>query len=122
MTPTRIQRIRHIKGYKHPQNTLFATRPLPHGNPFKITKSNNAYRVERGNEGAMCSSSKKTAQQIAVAAFRAYLSFMQGEEPERYDKLIEQVRQADYIACSCKLTDICHADVWIKLATQEKGD
>lgn len=117
MTPIRIQRQR-TKGFKHPPNTLFVTRPLPHGNPFKITKSNGGYRVERGNEGAMSSSKKKTAQQIAVALFRAYLSIMAGEEPDRYAELIEQVRGADYIACSCKLTDMCHADVWIELAAR----
>lgn len=119
MTPTRIQRIRK-KGYRHPPNTLYATRPLPHGNPYSITETKHAngitYYVKRPDGKIIGDfASQSNAARFACEMFREYLDDMAHTKRKT---LIAQVRAADYIACSCKLIDICHADIWIELSQE----
>ena len=96
MTPQRIQRKR-TKGWKAPANTLNATRPGAHGNPYKMLDESDGERA------------------LSLARFESHL-----DKINRYDYqiLIEQVRAADYVMCWCPLDKPCHVDIWIRRAKQ----
>lgn len=97
MTPKRIQRIRHRKGWRAPANTLNITRPGKHGNPYPVI------------DGDVVTSLRK---------FESYLEMMIATEPKRYAALVYEVRHADFIMCFCATTSMCHGDIWIEHAKE----
>ena len=96
--PIRIQRKR-IKGFKMPPDTIYVGRPSKWGNPFT---------------GA-----------DAVERYRTWISDMvirHGAMKPRYEALgIHELRSKN-LACWCKLSDKCHADILLKLANMEEKD
>lgn len=98
MTPQRIQRKR-TKGWKAPANTLNATRPGAHGNPYPMESE------ESESEREKC-----------ISDFVDYLDKMETKYPKIYAALLAEVHAADYIMCWCPLDKPCHVDIWIKRA------
>lgn len=91
--PIRVQ-IRRIKGWRMPPNTVWVARPGRWGNPW---------RVQPG----------RTIEQ-AIAKYRSWLN---GEMPSYLPPpyRMEDLRGKN-LACFCKLTDPCHADVLLEIA------
>lgn len=94
---TRIQRIRHIKGWKAPPNTLNITRPGRHGNPYPVV------------DGDI---------DLSLKQFETYLDFMECNFPERYINLLREVARADFVMCFCPIDNPCHGDIWIERAKE----
>lgn len=113
--PERIQRKR-IKGYRHPEGTVFVTRPGPLSNPFRIVADDsgerNGWWVRRDFEPrlAFFCSSIALARRAAAVDFRTYALHLIPLEQ------LERVRNARYLACYCDPADgmACHADVLIE--------
>jgi len=97
--PNRIQR-RRIKGWRKPHNTLNATRPGRHGNPYTMIGG------EFGRDDSLLS-------------FRVYLDVMERDRPEEYKHLIDDIKNADYVMCWCPLDRPCHVDEWIRRTESE---
>ena len=89
---TRIQRKR-TKGWRMPANTRYVGRPTRFGNPFGLREYDRA---------------------TSLRLYEEWLDEKLAADPTFLDEL----RGMD-IACWCKLTDACHADIIIrKLATR----
>jgi hypothetical protein len=91
MKPIRVQ-IKRARGWRMPDNTVWVARPGRWGNPFKVT-------------------SKLTAAQ-AVERFRC-------EMPAFTREAARQQLAGKNLACFCKLTEPCHADVLLEIANAE---
>ena len=88
-TPKRIQRQR-TKGWRMPPNCVYVGRPSNWGNPFVVGET-------------FC-------DEWVYNAARAKVLFRE-EGPEQFmDGEIEQLRGKD-LACLCKPSEPCHADV-----------
>ena len=94
--PKRIQR-RRVKGWKMPPNTMSVTRPGKWGNPFVVGDGSSTFHCPTVID--------------AVAAYRNMLpyTFLANDLPE--------LRGKD-LACFCKLSQPCHADVLLELANK----
>lgn len=79
-----------------PPDTISVTRPGRWGNPIKVTPTVSA--------------------QVALQSFLIHLGQM-GEANLR--ELVEPLRGRD-LACWCALNSLCHADVWLWLAQDER--
>lgn len=90
----RIQRVR-TKGWRAPEGTLNITRPGGHGNPFPVI-----------NGGVHQSLYK----------FQKYLNDMEQKENAKYLALLQEVSQAKFVMCWCRLDRPCHGDIWIERA------
>jgi hypothetical protein len=88
--PIRVQLSRK-KGYKMPPNTVKVTRPGKWGNPFKVGPDETPH--------------------FAVACYRDHLR----EHPEITEAARLELKGKN-LACFCKLTDECHADVLLEIA------
>ena len=88
MKPHRVQQKR-LKGWRKPRNTVCVSRPSKWGNPFSV--------VEYG-------------QAKSVAMYRSYLLNGKGK------KLPVQSLRGKNLACFCKLSEPCHADVLLEIA------
>lgn len=99
--PIRVQRKR-TKGWRMPDNTLYVGRPTKWGNPYLVGTQLASNRPPLSAEDAMI----------------AY-----GEAFSRLSKLrklnIEELRGKN-LACFCKLSEPCHADVLLEIANQGK--
>lgn len=91
--PKRIQRKRK-KGWMMPEGTVYVGRPSKWGNPFRVGRH------------------YPTAT-AAVRAFRVYAAHHAYFNPN----WLEPLRGKD-LACWCKLSDPCHADVLLELANR----
>src|SRR5882724_6431902 len=101
MTPKRIQRKR-TKGWKMLPNTVYVGRPTKWGNPFHIQFGDRTR---------------------ALSDFRRFLAARDGDF-QRSGRRFEGLYSADIcaelrgknLACWCKLSDPCHADVLLEIA------
>lgn len=80
-----------------PANTLNVTRSGKHGNPYHL-----------GGE---------FSREDNIFRFRVYLDVMERDEPAKYQALISEVRNSDFVMCWCGLDKACHSDVWIERAS-----
>jgi hypothetical protein len=95
MTPIRIQRKR-TKGYKTPANTVFVGRPTRWGNPFDDPKLSNAEKVR---------------------LYEAWITELMAVVPAIRDNILKL--RGKNLACWCKLSEPCHADVLLRIANED---
>lgn len=115
--PQIIQRRRRPKGYKHPEGTLFVTRPLPMSNPYKVTEKQGFYFVAAADgSGVISSSDKNFALRCAVYGYEYHMSEIERTQPDKYAAMMRRVLAAPFVACSCVPGSVCHAPVLIQLA------
>lgn len=100
MKPLRIQR-RRTKGWQIPENTIYVGRPSKFGNPFRSDKPN-----IKGWQDLPHPNTPKEA----VELFRRYFA-----ETWRIGVIIDELKGKN-LACWCKLSDPCHADVLLEIA------
>jgi len=97
--PRRIVRSRK-RGFRMPENTVYVGRPSKWGNPYQVKNGDN---------------------ESAVRAFRAELEwYLSGkgckeEKTDQVKKGLAELRGKN-LACWCKLSEACHADVLLELA------
>jgi len=91
--PKRIQRKR-TKGWTMPEGAKYVGRPTKWGNPF---------RVDDGH-----------TRQEAVDLYREYWQSELALCSDNWNDILE-LRDYDYLACWCKLSDPCHVDVLLEL-------
>lgn len=103
--PVRVQRKR-TKGWKMPYNTRYCGRGGYFGNPFTGDTAVNAYR--RWLEGKM-----------SVAEFerRNVRPFVHHFDRRNILRETAELRGKN-LACWCKLSDPCHADVLLEIANR----
>lgn len=103
--PVRIQRKR-TKGWKMPENTVSVCRPGKWGNPFSV--------IPGLRPGSKVSSWGYIAVPTIEDAIECYREFM----AQRPDLVADAKRtlRGKNLACFCKPTEPCHADVLLKLA------
>lgn len=113
--PIRIQRKR-TAGWKMPENTVYVGRPTKWGNPFKGPHAKDAYadmcrqaRDDYNDHVAFFCSMDK--QPLSPETF---FSSRNGKGTIRLDTLHEL--KGKNLACWCKLSSPCHADVLLELA------
>jgi hypothetical protein len=97
-TPKRIQRVR-TKGWKMPPNTVYVGRPTRWGNPFTIKEVGDA--------------------QAAVDMFRGAIRTLHATLG--FGELRRELRGKN-LACWCKLSEPCHADVLLEIANAKEAD
>jgi hypothetical protein len=95
--PERIQRMR-VKGWKKPPNTINCTRPGQYGNPFKI-----------GDPGIYDANK-------AVIAFEHWLNISPAGKV--IASMAKKELKGKNLMCFCKLSDICHVDILLKIANE----
>ncbi len=104
MKPRRIQR-RRIKGWKMPANTISVTRPGKWGNPYKVGEE---YEAENGFE-------KIENAQMAVNLYEQSIEFYEFPVPK--DQIKKELKGKN-LACWCRLSEPCHADILLKIANE----
>ena len=116
--PKRIQRKR-VRGWKMPPDAIYVGRPTCYGNPFSAGAAPTCY--------TLTTDWKCETQQEAVDRYRAFLlgGFNEdwlAENFQAFDlgdlewgEALSRLRGRD-LACWCKLTDPCHADVLLEIA------
>ena len=87
-------RLRRIKGWRMPANTVKVARPTKWGNPFKI-----------GVDGS---------REEVLRKYRTWLMQKLAEQPSFLAPL-----RGKSLACFCKITEPCHADILLELANRE---
>src|SRR5580698_4533218 len=97
-TPQRIQRKR-TKGWKIPPNTVYVGRPTRWGNPFTIKEVGDA--------------------QTAIDMFRGAIRTLHATLG--FGELRRELRGKN-LACWCKLSEPCHADVLLEIANAKEAD
>jgi hypothetical protein len=119
MTPKRVQ-LRRTKGWRKPEGAVVVARPSRWGNPFTMAKYQE-YMDPRASD--------EEARRACVDAFRDWLrgiTWAAGSGPEwdrrlaDYLAAIPELRGKD-LACWCRLSDPCHADVLLDLANAQDG-
>ena len=103
--PYRVQLSRK-KGWRMPPNTVKVSRPSPFGNPFRVGEegvSNNAHAV-RLFKKLLADYNKDLANDDELFYFT--------------EERIRAYLRGKNLACWCKLTDECHADVLLELANK----
>ena len=108
--PYRVQLSRK-KGWRMPPNTINCARPSKWGNPFSI-----APKQKAGTKvSSWCYIAVPTLSD-AIECHRIWLS----ENPNG-QKIAEEAKhelRGKNLACWCKLSDVCHADVLLELANR----
>lgn len=111
--PIRIQRKR-TKGYKLPINTVSVTRGTQFGNPFIIGVhvANNHEAVEYFEAWALglCMPRKPGAPIIPA---------LDGFESLLFKEVVKTKLRGKNLACFCRLSEPCHADILLKLANED---
>lgn len=99
--PQRVQ-LRRTKGWRKPPGAVVVSRPTKWGNPFAIADFAGAINP----------------RQMAVDCFRKWIN-----EPAQRE-FREDVRRelrGKILCCWCGLGDICHGDVLLELANEERA-
>lgn len=108
--PQRIQRKR-IKGWRMPAGAIYVGRGTEFGNPFPVSEAEEFHRLFGPPDNG------ETTVQTAVRWYREWLN---GEPVDREAappsrERIGLLRGKD-LACWCKLSEPCHADVLLEIA------
>jgi uncharacterized protein DUF4326 len=96
--PQRIQRKR-TKGWKMPANTVYVGRPSQWGNPYSAEQWGGSVSE-------------------AVSAYERYVLANQGSA-ERFRMPLHELKGKN-LSCWCTLDQLCHADVLLRIANQER--
>lgn len=91
--PQRIQRQR-TAGWRMPRNTVYVGRPTMFGNPYPANRSR--------------------SHSEAVACYRSHLR----NNPDIVELAQKKLRGKN-LACWCKPSDACHADILLDIANQD---
>lgn len=115
----RIQRKRR-KGWRMPANTIYVGRPSPWGNPFRVIGGMMYCRSTQRIILSPWILWDKNFEYTKKDAINFYEQWIRGELsstwlPPAPD--LEPLRGKD-LACWCKLSEVCHADVLLKLANK----
>ena len=94
MTVLRRIQLRRIKGWRMPANTVKVARPTKWGNPFRIGVNGNREEV--------------------LHKYRTWVMQKLAEQPDFLAPL-----RGKNLACFCKMTEPCHADILLELANGE---
>lgn len=97
----RIQRKR-TKGWRKPENCIYAGRGSRWGNPYKIGE----YEYSPATKQNI-----SITKENCLTLFKYYAEFKLIFEPD----WLEPLRSADSISCWCKEDSPCHVDVIIEL-------
>ena len=89
--PIRVQRKR-TKGWKMPENTVYVGRPSIWGNPFIV--------------------GRLTPTKV-VKLFRTKYADLRKLKPR-----IKNLLKGKNLACWCKISEACHADILLKIANE----
>lgn len=124
--PKRIQR-RRVKGWRMPEGAVSVTRPHWASNPYRVidskrrwkTKARWYYIIDVSGKRVQYSllpyyQSRLTAQRHAVDLFRRDLN----DNPPLQERVKRELRDKD-LACWCPLDQPCHADMLLRLASEE---
>lgn len=123
-TPRRIQMSRqHPWRVAHPDAVIVA-RPSRWGNPWRVARSDDQWAIvtldpEIGDYTVEYADTRDAARASAVAIFRAVLTtpFTADERsPYPSDNEIRTALRGHDLACWCKTSDPCHADVLLEIA------
>ena len=115
--PVRVQ-LKRVKDWRMPENTVSVARPGKFGNPFKASDAIESGFVKSLND--------PTLNRFLVDCFREWLGdghhgcdWWQGPKSDAAKSAIligiTNLRGKN-LACFCKLSDPCHADVLLELA------
>lgn len=96
--PTRVQRKR-TKGWRMPENTLYAGRGTKWGNPWKVGETRYG---------------KPITQELACDYYREHIGHPNSALQFVYED-IKQLRGKN-LACWCRLDQPCHVDVLLEYA------
>ena len=107
MTPIRIK-LERTKGWRKPDNTVVVSRPSRWGNPFTIGCE--AWRFSTG----VPFSNPETIDEI-LADYRYFVDCWLMVNPGWIDEL-----RGKNLACWCKLSEKCHADVLLEIANKPR--
>lgn len=102
--PKRIQRKR-TKGWRLPDGAVIVTRPGPWGNPFVVVPHFKPGRT------VGCVYTCVPTTEDAIECFRLWAE----GQPKFIEAVRRELRGKD-LACWCKLSDPCHADILLELA------
>ena len=97
MSPRRIQ-LRRTKGWSKPDNAVVVARPSRWGNPFPIGKT-----VTYAGFGTV----HVRDRAHAIELYRRLVA----EAPPEWTSAARAALAGKDLACWCRLTDSCHADV-----------
>jgi len=101
--PKRIQRKR-TKGWKMPPNTVYVGRPSVFGNPFEVEKRLTAEQAVKKFEAMMNGDFDGCSKRLR-------------EHKENIMANLHKLRGKN-LACWCKESEPCHADVLLKIANE----
>jgi Domain of unknown function (DUF4326) len=106
LKPRRIQ-LKRMKGWRMPPNTLKVDRSTKWGNPFKVDY-------------------KGMTPELAVQSFKNVLDeFGEYQVSKRVKVTIDDIKRelrGKNLACWCKPSEACHADVLLEIANGEPED
>jgi Domain of unknown function (DUF4326) len=106
MSPQRIQ-LKRTKGWKMPPDTVKVDRSTKWGNPFKIGE---VVHIKPAHSG------RDTIVRDAKDACRLYRRWLFNLRSAEH--LIAPLRGKN-LACWCKPSELCHADVLLEIANKE---
>lgn len=113
MKPQRIQ-LSQAKGWKMPPNTKKVDRTTQWGNPFNATQTYMAFS-HKGFPIPLIPLHTKPSLERCLDLFAAYLRGRLADNPD----FLEPLRGKN-LGCWCKPSELCHADVLLRLANEER--
>lgn len=98
-----------------PENTVYVGRPTRWGNPFKLAAGDNPERVVAAYR-ALLTLNYKWFREHAGYSWTAGVTMTWSLKTHAdIARLLEPLRGKD-LACWCKTSELCHADVLLELA------
>lgn len=80
-----------------PPNTVYVGRPTMFGNPFRVSGC---------------------TQEERVCILEMYRRIFEGDDRKKWREEIQCALKGKDLACWCRLSDPCHADVLLEIANQ----
>lgn len=122
-TPTRVQ-LKRTKGWKMPPQCVKVARPTVFGNPFTVAGAKEVGFGEYRWDGTRATPEEqhRSLADWCVSLFREWLmTNKDNHDPKRRAELLARlpVLRGKSLACFCKLSDPCHADLLLELANKE---
>lgn len=105
MKPKRIQLSRK-KGFKLPPNTVVVSRPSKWGNPFRMVYAASDPKTH------ICIPAPGERERV-VKEFAKWVSWNSA-----FRGAVKRYLVGKNLACWCKLSELCHADVLLELANK----
>ena len=119
--PERIQRKR-TRGWQLPTSAVVVTRPSEFGNPYRIypvkdtATGKTEWWVENPNINGVYMF--KTRDEAQSAAVKLYEHWVEHNAPMNYKDRARLALKGRDLACWCKPSQPCHADILLKLANE----